>query len=540
MCASTSKLPVMVSLDLKDLERGIGADLYRRPIMTALVNGFLLRFYYNTILEWPDLVEDPDKQEQDDLEKGQFIDLNPPEYGTYDAEQLALSQARQTFMEHSVASFLYVVTHVLTLIGLAETVFWFAWAIIFKMIGLPRIYAFEKLLLDVRVTLVPQTLRFIRRNVRLVSRPETRLPHLVAARRGLPFLPITIITPAQTLTRETATLLRLLRYMNRATISYWTDDALVLVGRNDDLVHALCSLHERPVDIDLGWHKDVIERTTYRLSVTFTREAAGVNEHMLPPSPISAVGARVVVVQLHVESSSQNLDLLLHSMDQFGAICEVPERGKRQFNGKRVAIYAIGIAVALLLIIYYEEEQLTRPSVDVLTLAIGAYTLWMTIGKSAALGETEEDTELDVVNRDNILMAFHGLAKVGKKVINTCWVPEVYRQERELEESSDSEDEDEDETEDVELIDGSINLLEAAIYLNIYSHYGHLIRWKGARLNLDRYRIREQPGDKQGIGHIVAVDRVSNLSLLRYRGESTTLQRLGGDGRHGCRHSKCR
>lgn len=519
----------MVSLDLKDLERGVGADLFRRPIVTAILNAFILRLYYSNVFEWPDdFGQDPDPE--DDEEKGQFIILQPPAVGTYDAEEDAREKARQTILEHVSASFIYILTHLIVVVGIFETAAWIVAAFVFKLIGLPRIYAFEKLLLDVRTTVLPQTVRYIDRNVRLISRSSTKLPHLTATRRGLPFMPITIIAPSESLTRETATLLRLLRYLNRITISYWTEDALVLVGRNEDIVRALCNLNEQPVHIDLGWHRDVLEFTTYKLSITFTREMAGVNADMPPPSPVRAVGNRVVVVQLYIETTSPNMELLLQSMDQFGAVCEAAEPGRRQFNGKRTAIYAIGIFVAIILMLYYQdgESPITKPSIDVLTLAVGAYTLWMTIGKSAALGETEEETLYNVVTRDNILLTYHGLTKVEDNVINTCWVPEVHREERA------------EPPEDAVLEDGSISLIEAAIYLNIYLHYGHLIKWSGSRLILDRYRIKEEPDDPSGVGHVVAVDRVARFNLLRYRGESMTLKRLGGSGRHRCRHTRYR
>lgn len=679
----------MVSLSLKDIERGIGADLFRRPIITAVFNAFMLRLYYDTILVLPD--SEPTQADRDDYErKSRFLNLDPPEPGSYDAEQLKKKAANHALIEHVAASAIFIFGHVSRLVGFAETIMWIALAIMFRLSGLPKIYAFEKLLLDLRISILPQSVRYIDRNVKLTSHPLAPLPKLVASRRGVPFMPLTIITAAETLTRETEDLLRLLRYINQMTIAYWTEDSVVLVGRNEELVQALCELHKKPVHVDLGWHIDVIENTALKLSITFIRNhfppsqgsvptihhtthntsqshnhhhvkpaaksisessrtvmprpegteanvdedvdeivpenmsdsnstaassnansvavdfrqesnispesnpvahvqpsdaLAGIPSISLAPSsdgsssygrhrtryleklqkksPVCAVSRRIVKVQLEMEATQRNVELLLISLDQFATICESPEPGKRHFNGKRFAIFAVGIFISLILILYYQNMKIDRPEIDLLTLAFAVYTIWMTVGKSAAFGEVEEETPLNTVTRENILMAFHGLVLIPKNVINICWIPEVYRRDRAESNDGNEKNNDDDSgsssdsensessmvsssvskkmmpyvVSDVEVVDGSISLFEAAIYLNIYYHYGHLIKWKGPRLLLDRYDFSEEEGDNEGVGHIVAVDRVSRLGQLRYVGESRTLLRLGGGGRKkGCRH----
>lgn len=533
-----------MSLDLKDIERGVGADLLRRPLISTLVNACILRLYHEAVVEWPEEEDGESLYNYQNPEHPQ--DVKPAKHSVVETETEQKShapsletlakpstpndgeirmqhQTKQTVLEHIIATLLFVVTHIVLLLGMVEALVWLVSSVIFKIFGLPRIYPFEKCLVDIRALFLPQTLRYIEKNFRLSSRDNSRLPEFVAIRRGLSFMPITIITPVESLTRDSVALLRILRYINRVTIGYWTEDAIVLVGRNEDIVQALCNLNEQPMHIDLGWHKDVVERTTYKLSITFTRETS-MSPSDFQVSPIRVVGVRVVVVQLHVESTTQNLEMLLNSFDQFAAVCEASERGRRLFNGKRAAIYCVGLSVAFLLIFYYEPENLNKPSVDVLTIAVGAYTLWMTIGKSAALGEVEEVTEYVVPTRENILLAYHGLARIGDNVVNTCWVQEIYRFDR----SEPSEEQD--------MEDGSITVLEAAVYLNIFMHFGHMIKWKGTRLTLDRYNVEEESKDPLGIGHFTAVHRVPNINMLRYEGESGRLERIGGDGRHPCNH----
>lgn len=533
-----------MSLSLKDIERGVGADLLRRPVATSTINAFILRFYHQNILEWPEDVEQEpvspgpktiqnEIDDEDPLQKYYAQQSTSHKYmSVTDAEEAQRRAAQQAMIENVAAAFLFIFTHLLVIVGVAETIVWIVFAILFKLIGLPRVYAFEKLLLDVRAIVAPQSLRYVDRNIRLTRDDSRDLPRLQCVRRGPSLMSICVISPTETITRDTASMLRIFRYNTSIAVCYFTDDALVLAGRNKDVIESLTALNIRPVHVDLGWHRDVVEGTAYKLSVTFTKESNELVKRVNRPSPVQAVGARKIVVQLQVEASTQNLELLLKSLDQFSAVCEASEKGTRPFNGKRFSVYGIGIIVAFTLGAYYldEESKWYKPSVDVLTLAIGAYTLWMTIGKSALLGETEEDTEYNVTTRENVLLAYHGLAKVQSHVINTCWVPEVHREEHPEPE------------EGTLLEDGSISLLEAAMYLNVYVHYGHVVKWKGPRLVIDRYKIVEEMDDEEGIGHVVEVQRVDNINSLRYEGESGRLKRLGGHGRLmcGCRKWRSR
>lgn len=573
----------MASLNLKDIERGLGGDLFRRPIVTSVLNALMLRFFLDNIFEFPDIT-DPDQAQREHQRKSVFFDLDPPKPGTYDYEQLQRAQKKQNMSEHAFASLLFISTHLVLCLGFAETLAWLVVAVCFKLLGLPKIYVFEKLLLDIRVTLLPRSVRHIDKNVQLVSYVASSAPQFTVVRRGLPFMGITIITASQTLTRDSETMLRLLRFNNHISVTFFTSDTAVLVGRNQYLVDVLCRTETTPTMVDLGWHKDAIENTTYRMSVTFQNELltpdvenndspvitaqsdsdsqrdtdsnliTGSTSIAVPygqdveqslylehpshaqsaPSPVRACNRQMVKIQMKAQSTTRNLEMLLLSMDQFASVCEAPELGKRQFNGKRFAIFFVGVVAAVLLVLFYQDYELKKPEVDLLTLGFGVYTLWMTVGKSAVFGEVEEDTSLNLVTRQNILLAFHGLAAIPNNVVNVCWVPEVYRRDRG------------EPPKGAEVMDGSISVLEAAIFLNIFVHYGHFIKWKGSRLVLDRYDIVEDYGDgeseadalakKYGIGHVVAVDRFQRLSQLKYCGESTTLQRIGADGQGSRRH----
>lgn len=540
-----------MSLSLKDIERGVGADLLRRPVLISIANAYILRFYYDNILEWPDdirpvtdeymqntdIITSHDENvrdahdDHDPLQRhAQKVSPSQKYLSITDAEEAQRRAVRQATLENVAAGFIFLLTHSLLIIGVVETVLWIIFAILFKLLGLPRVYAFEKLLLDVRALLLPQSIRFISRNIRLTRDASRDLPTLLRVSRGPSFMSIVVISPAETITRDTASMLRIFRYNNTFAITYFSDDVLVLAGQNKDIVEALTALNIRPVEVDLGWHKDVLEGTAYKLSVTFTKENTHAVGMANAPSPVRAIGTRTVVIQLNVEASTENLELLLKSLDQFPAVCEAAEKGRRPFNGKRFSVYGFGIVLAVSLAAYYTdfddsedaESFWYKPSVDVLTLAIGAFTLWMTLGKSAVLGDTEEETEYNVTTRENILLAFHGLAKVHEHVINTCWVPEVHREEHPEPE------------EGTLLEDGSISLLEAAMYLNMYVHYGHVVKWKSPALVIDRYQIEEDENIDGGVGHVVAVHRVNNINMLRYEGESQRLKRIGGHGRNGC------
>ncbi|KAI0559275.1 hypothetical protein FGB62_160g012 [Gracilaria domingensis] len=54
-----------MALSLHDLERGIGLDLLRRPIITAFLNACLLRFFTDVFL-YPDDDDDGDDDDDDD------------------------------------------------------------------------------------------------------------------------------------------------------------------------------------------------------------------------------------------------------------------------------------------------------------------------------------------------------------------------------------------------------------------------------------------------------------------------------------------
>lgn len=466
-----------MSLDLRDIERGVGADLLRRPLVAHVLNAAVLRLYSDFSAS---LDEDECEREPGDPAPAGW--LRP-----------ALAVA--------VCAFSYVVL----LAGLAEAVVWVVLAAAFKVVRAPRIYAFEKLLLDVRVLFARHSVRHVKKTVRLQSPAGGGLQRLSARREGIGSFVITTIYCDETMTRDTRALLRLCRYMNKMTISFWRDDHVVMVGPNRDLVDAVCSPAARPAHLDLGWHRDVVEETNFHLSVVFA-------DDVLPPSEtcIKNVSRTAVTAEIVADATTENLELLVECMDQFAAVCEAQERGRRLFNGKRVSIYGVGILISIALIIRYEGlPGLFKPSADVLTLAVGAYTLWMTLGKSAALGETEEVTAFEVARRTNILMAFHGLAKVENNVEHTCWVPEIYREFS-------------DEVVEGPMVDGSITKLEAAICLSIFEHFGNLLKWKGRRLHLDCYKV-----SGTGLGHIEAVERIRSINALECGGNAALADRLG-------------
>lgn len=472
---------------LYEVERGIGVDLLRRPLFTSFVNAFMLSIFNGAFLQ-------PNEDEEDESETQQN-----------DGEGLV----KYELIEKLAASSIYLIAHLITVAGFVETFVCVAVALIFKVLRLPRVYAFEKLLIDVQVLLCKPSVRYIKKTVRFQCHPGQVLPGLQTTRRGFGFLVITIISCEETLTREAAALLQILRYTNITTAAYWTRDSVIFVGKNCAIERALCRIGSEPARIDLGWHKDVKESTTFKMEAVFSRENRRVAD-----SSIQLVGKRAVFVELCSEFSASALELLVKTMNQFAAVCEAYERGLRQFNGKRVSIYVVGGFISVTLIVFYEGfAGLLKPSADVLTLAIGAYTLWMTVGKSAALGETEERTTLSIVGRNNILLAYHGLAEVEPNVVNVCWIPETNREEREKVGENDA-------------VDGSISVLEAGLCLSIFEHYGHFVKWKGPRLKLDNLEV--VVGDDPNIVHVVSIRRLRNLSLLDYRREHMFRQRIGG------------
>ena len=489
-----------MSLNLHDLERGVGTDLMRRPFFTSVINASLLRFFVESVYV-------SDDQDDEDTEQGTEIKTS------VDDEDEEKSWLQDPGVERALASTIFILTFLIKIIGYAETAVWAVVAIIFKILKLPKVYAFEKLVLDLSVVLWKESVRHIEKSIRFQSRPGQKIPQLEATRRGYGFMAITVISTRETLTRDTLAVLRMLRYMNKTTITYWTDESVTMVGLNDDIVKALCNLEHEPCAIDLGWHRDVFEGTNFKLKIIFTQE-----NMTLVDSHIKAIGKRVIMIELIAQFSTSNLQLVAKYLDQFAAVCEASERGRRSFNGKRTLIYFVGIFVAFALIAFYGDfdedfKSFFRPSPDVLTLAVGAFTLWMTIGKSAALGDIDEQTVLTVYGRDNILLTFHGLAKVEKNVINTTWIPEVYRDE-------------EPRTGGVnEQVDGSLSVLEAAICLNIFEHFGHFIRWNGPKLTLERYFV--QPRDDQFLGEVTEVRRIKRIAELENWLPESKIRRLG-------------
>lgn len=498
-----------MALRLHEIERGIGIDLLRRPVFVAFLNAVLLQLFADAFLN-----HDDDEEEQQQQKQQQFK-YEPPSKGW----------ANSPVAEKLAASSIFVVAHLLMLVGFVESLVWTVIALVFKLFKLPRVYGLEKLLLDLRVLFLKPSVRYVKKTVRFQCRPGQKIPRLQTTRRGFGVFVITIVSSVESLTRDTAALLHMLRYMNYPTYTYWTDDSVLLVGINRNIERALCRLGSEPAVIDLGWHKDVVEATNLKVEAVFTKENL---RHL--DSGIQSVGRRAVVVELAAEFATHNLEVLVKSMNQYAAVCEAHERGLRLFNGKRLSIYAVGLFVSLALIVFYEGlPGLLKPSADVLTLAVGAYTLWMTVGKSAALGETEEVTTLSPYNRENVLLAYHGLAHIEDNVVNICWVPEVHRDEHEK-------------PLDADAVDGSISVLEAGIFLNIFEHCGHFVKWKGPRLQLDRMKVIA--GEDAGVGHIVSVDRMPHLNALGYERGETFVKRLGGMryvGLKGCaRRGACR
>ncbi|PXF41791.1 hypothetical protein BWQ96_08485 [Gracilariopsis chorda] len=475
-----------MALRLHEIERGIGIDLLRRPVLVAFLNAFLLQLFADAFLHHDDEEEEKVKYEA-------------PKAGW----------AKSPLTEKLAATSIFFLAHLLMLVGFAESVGWALIAIVFKVLKLPRVYVLEKLLLDLRVMFLKPSVRYVKKTIRFQCRPGQKIPRLQTTRRGFGVFVITIVSSVESITRDTAALLHMLRYMNYPTYAYWTDDSVLLIGINRNIERALCNLASEPAVIDLGWHKDVIESTNLKVEAVFTKE----NLRRVD-SGIQSVGRRAVVVEIAAEFTTLNLETLVKSMSQYAAVCEAHERGIRLFNGKRLSIYAVGLFVSLALIVFYEGlGGLLKPSADVLTLAVGAYTLWMTVGKSAALGETEERTSLSTYNRENVLLAYHGLAHIEENVINICWVPEVHRDDHES-------------PLDAEAVDGSISVLEAGIFLNIFEHFGHFVKWKGPRLQLDRMKV--VAGDDPGVAHIVSVDRMAHLNMLGYQKGETFVKRLGG------------
>eukprot|EP00178_Gracilaria_changii_P000054 TRINITY_DN10040_c0_g1_i1.p1 TRINITY_DN10040_c0_g1~~TRINITY_DN10040_c0_g1_i1.p1 ORF type:complete len:570 (-),score=126.13 TRINITY_DN10040_c0_g1_i1:1108-2616(-) len=498
-----------MALNLREIERGIGLDLLRRPVLTATLNALLLRLFFDAFLQ-PD-----EEDETDNHDDGYVLHDDDPKYKQRTAANghADVGCADSALSEKLAASSIFVLTHIIQIVGLAESVCWVLIALVYKAIKLPRVYGFEKAVLDVSVLLFKPSVYYVKKTLRFQCREGQRVPRLQLTRSGFGSMVITVVSASESLTRDTRALLQMLRYVNDSTVAFWTDDSVVMVGVNKHVERALCNLASEPVMIDLGWHRDVVEQTNFKLEAVFTKERLREVD-----SGIQSVGKRAVMVELCAEFNTDNLELLVRSMSQFAAVCEAYERGLRLFNGKRVSIYVVGLAISVALIVFYEGAGgLIKPSADVLTLAVGAFTLWMTIGKSAALGETEEQTLYAPYSRENILLAFHGLARIEAHVSNVCWVPEVHRESHEeLDEGA-------------KIVDGSISVLEAAICLSIFEHYGNLLKWKGPRLAIDRFDV--VAGDVVGMAHVVGVTRLRSLAKLRLLEHAPLARRLGAPRR---------
>eukprot|EP00737_Agarophyton_chilense_P003531 gb/GEZJ01004158.1/.p1 GENE.gb/GEZJ01004158.1/~~gb/GEZJ01004158.1/.p1 ORF type:complete len:528 (-),score=72.42 gb/GEZJ01004158.1/:267-1850(-) len=508
-----------MTLNLREIERGIGIDLLRRPVLTATVNAFLLRLFVDAFLQPTD---------EDDQDAHSTAYKHQDDVGCADS---ALS-------EKLAASAIFLLTHLVQLIGLAESAVWAVIAVVYKAIKLPRVYGFEKLVLDLLVLLAKPSVYYVKKTLRFQCRPGQKVPHLQLTRSGYGRMVITVVSSTESLTRDTRALLQMLRYVNYSTVAFWTEDSVVMVGVNKPVERALCHLGSEPIRIDLGWHKDVVEGTNFKVEAVFTKEHLRVVE-----SGIQSVGRRAVIVELCAELRTTNLELLVKSMGQFAAVCEAYERGLRLFNGKRVTIYVVGLALCVALIVFYDGlPGLLQPSVDVLPLAIGAFTLWMTLGKSAALGETEEETIFTPHTSENVLLAYHGLARIEPHVRNVCWVPEVHREPQAPDvadggddggEGDGGVDFDYDEQHDkpYELrrrrsgVDGSLSVLEAAVCLSIFEHYGNFVKWKGSRLRIDLYHVRAGP--TVGLAHIVGVQRIRSLAAMRLHEHAPLVRHLG-------------
>lgn len=473
-----------MTLNLHELERGIGVDLFRRPFLTSAINSFMLRFFFEAFLQ---TAEDEDEYSNDYTNVG--CTKNP-------------------LVERLAASAVFIASHFVHIIGLFESIFWIIVAVVYRAVKLPRVYAFEKLMLDISVILFKPTVSYVKKTIRFQCRNGQKIPKLQMLRTGFGSMVITVVSSTESLTRDARALMRMLRYLNHNTIAFWTEDSVIMVGVNKNVEQALCELGNEPALIDLGWHKDVIEKTNYKIEAIFTKERLQASD-----SVIKSVGPKNVTVEIYAQFATKNLELLVTSMDQFAAVCEAYERGLRMFNGKRVSIYVVGISISIALIVFYEGAQgLLKPSADVLTLAVGAFTLWMTLGKSAALGETEEETVYSTITRKNILLAYHGLAKIEENVVNTCWVPEIHQEERAPVPEGNE-------------IDGSITLIEAAIMLSIFEHFGNLLKWKGVPLKIDKLHVSR--GKEEGLVHVKSVERLANLNALQLKEKRPWIARIG-------------
>lgn len=561
-----------MSLSIHDIERSVGVDLLRRPVVASVINASILRFYLENLLLDPAEALEPTPKD--------VLDESP-------------SLLRKEWVGKLVAVTVVVLTHIVAILGVVETAIWITLAILFKLIRMPRVYSFEKLILDIRVLIARGSVRYIDKKIRFcrIQTWAEELPRMEAHRQGVGAFTVTTMKVTDGLSRDSVALLRLIKYWNGWMIPYFGEDTLVFVGQRTEIVDGLCELGKRNLSLDLGWHLDVVEGTIFHMYVEFTRDLMGDRE-----SEVSVIGRRFISVLVEVETTTASVELMSHAMDEFAAVCETSERGTRPFNGKRLSIYMIGLVISVALIVFYEGSQgLWKPSVDVLTLAIGAYTLWMTVGKSAALGDTHERAEYDVVERKHILMAFHGLASLEKGLQHVCWVPEIYRPVREQE---DEENDGEDglvklgtpELDRVEGItkktlsesgnsrksesfapsssrssrssrmssnsrsgiststsrrestetmrDGSISVLEAALCLSIFRHFGHFVKWKSEKLTLDRYVVIVE----WKMAHIEAVERMDEIQDVEDEGGALSygVTRIGGNGRAKRRRAKLR
>lgn len=514
-----------MSLSIHDIERSIGIDLLRRPFLTSTLNAAILCFFHEN------LALDPDAP--------------PP------AEGEVPSILDRPIIARTTAALTALLARLVSLIGVLESLVWIVIAIFFKVVHLPRIYAFEKLILDLRVAFSKPSLRYIDKSLRFHLEPAvlstTTLPRFSSTRQGIAGLVITTVKCTENLSNDAIALFKLLRYSNDFNISYFHEDVWVVVGFNAHLIGSICSDGKLPVKLKMGWHRDCVENTIYKIDISFVP-----GRHYPRDTDVKYIGRRSVSIEVFTEFSSENLQLVAHMMDQFAAVGEGGDNWSRFFNGKRMAIYAVGLILALFLIVFYEGRQgLTKPSIDVVTLAVGAFTLWMTVGKSAALGETVESVYLDVERRQNFLLSYHGQARVSKGMVNTCWIPEIHRPIQKLPRNSDDVSSEaaaltsaalgkhlsaqstcslppssssSSGSSFYEIEDASITRLEAAVCLGIHSHFGHFLKWKGKNLLLDHYEIE----DEGGLGHIKQVNRIESVQDMKYSEFHGPVLRLGG------------
>lgn len=558
-----------MSLSLYDIERSVGIDLLRRPVIATVINASILRFYQENLFIDPDEVQDAAPK-------------NDP--------SASPSLLQREWVGKLFAVAIVLLTHIVAVLGVAESAMWSAFALFFNLVRLPRIYAFEKLMLDLRVWVARSSVRYVEKKVRFseVQSWVHELPRMEAHEQGVGGMVVTTVKITDGLSRDFVALLRLVKYWNGWMISYFGEETMVFVGRREEFVRGLCELGKRHLKLDLGWHRDVVERTVFRIKVEFARDLMARRE-----TEVEFIGRRKVSVLVEAEATTSNVELMAHVMDGFASVCETSQRGTRPFNGKRFSIYMIGLAISIALIVFYEGAGgLVKPSADVLTLAIGAYTLWMTVGKSAALGETHEMAEYDVVGRRNLLMAFHGLASLEKDLKHVCWVPEIYRPTAEGEKEEEEEKRDVDEHAELKGVefdrgdgliekvlsesgvsevfagrsvssrsnssssistrrshrsarskrdeegmrDGSISTLEASLCLSIFRHFGCFIRWKSEKLVLDRYVVMVE-GE---MAHVEGVERLDEIhDMETEHGDlSYGVERIGGNGRGKRRRPK--